>query len=311
MSSGAQMPADLVWRLAATERERTAVYIRAVRRADHDKLVAFSKALDQLAESRRALDGSVSAEEAIAKESRERQATAEAELTKLKQVVEQIAAKRKSADRALAKLQSEAQQLEQLVASLTRADSVPVAPEEPIPQVEPVTQVEPSSPTPVPDQPVVEEKSETEKPAIPKAAVVAPGGLFVKGVRIAAPVKGKVLQSYGKVKVTDFSDMIFSKGLEYAAGNGSTVHAVYPGKVAYVGAMPGYETVVVVDHGGRSYSLYGRLGKSSVKIGDTVAQDQVVGSVSEVDQKGRNFYFEVRKNGTPVNPQAVLTRTSR
>jgi septal ring factor EnvC (AmiA/AmiB activator) len=130
-------------------------------------------------------------------------------------------------------------------------------------------------------------------------------------VRISAPVKGTVVQKFGKVKVTDFADMIFSKGLEFATAAGSEVFAVLEGKVAYVGNLPGYETVVVVDHGSRSYSLYGRLGKSLVKAGEMLAQDQAVGVTGEPDPKGRNFYFEVRKSGSPVDPERVLRQLSR
>jgi septal ring factor EnvC (AmiA/AmiB activator) len=138
-----------------------------------------------------------------------------------------------------------------------------------------------------------------------------PGGLFASTVRVSAPVKGSVVQKFGKVKVTDFADMIFSKGLEFSTAVGAEVFAVLAGKVAFVGNLPGYETVVVVDHGSRSYSLYGRLGKSAVKAGEMLAQDQSVGVTGEPDMKGRNFYFEVRKNGSPVDPEKILRKVSR
>jgi lipoprotein NlpD len=119
------------------------------------------------------------------------------------------------------------------------------------------------------------------------------------------------VQKFGKVKVTDFADMIFSKGLEFATTVGTEVFVVLAGKVAYVGNLPGYETVVVVDHGSRSYSLYGRLGKSLVKAGELLGQDQAVGVTGEPDLKGRNFYFEVRKSGNPVDPEQILKRVTR
>jgi septal ring factor EnvC (AmiA/AmiB activator) len=74
--------------------------------------------------------------------------------------------------------------------------------------------------------------------------------------------------------------------------------------------MPGYDTVVIIDHGERSYSLYGRLGKSHVKQGDLVQRRDVIGVTSAADSKGRNFYFETRKNGAPVDPGSVLSRAS-
>jgi septal ring factor EnvC (AmiA/AmiB activator) len=105
--------------------------------------------------------------------------------------------------------------------------------------------------------------------------------------------------------------MVFSKGVDFSATSGSDVHAVLGGKVAFAGVMPGFEQVLVVEHGGRSYSLYGRLGGIGVKIGDPVQQDQVIATTSTPDPKGRNFYFEVRKNGNPVNPESVIRPISR
>jgi septal ring factor EnvC (AmiA/AmiB activator) len=141
-------------------------------------------------------------------------------------------------------------------------------------------------------------------------AVIYPS-IFDSRVKLRAPVKGEVLQGFGRSKVSTFADMVFSKGIDFSSTSASDVHAVLDGKVAFAGTMPGYEQVVVLEHGGRSYSLYGRLGTVSVKTGDSVDQDQVIATTSDPDPKGRNFYFEVRKNGAPVNPQNVLASVSR
>jgi septal ring factor EnvC (AmiA/AmiB activator) len=137
-----------------------------------------------------------------------------------------------------------------------------------------------------------------------------PEGLFGKSVRVSYPVKGQLLRSFGKAKVTDFSDIIFSKGMEFKTAESSQVKAVLGGRVAFSGSMPGYDTVVIIDHGSRSYSLYGRLGKAFVAKGDLVKRGGSLGVTSAPDTKGRNFYFETRKNGNPVDPSAVLSRAS-
>jgi septal ring factor EnvC (AmiA/AmiB activator) len=103
------------------------------------------------------------------------------------------------------------------------------------------------------------------------------------------------VQRFGKAKVTDFADMIFSKGLEFKTAAASQVSAILGGRIAFAGSMPGYDSVVIIDHGKRSYSLYGRLGKIFVAKGDA---------------KGRNFYFETRKNGDPIDPMTVLGRAA-
>jgi septal ring factor EnvC (AmiA/AmiB activator) len=39
-----------------------------------------------------------------------------------------------------------------------------------------------------------------------------------------------------------------------------------------------------------------------------VNRRDVVGVTAQADSKGRNFYFETRKNGAPVDPVSVLGR---
>jgi septal ring factor EnvC (AmiA/AmiB activator) len=105
--------------------------------------------------------------------------------------------------------------------------------------------------------------------------------------------------------------MVRSKGIEFSTQPGIDVHVVQRGKVVFAGEMPGYDQVIVVEHGGRSFSLYGRLGSVAVKTGDIVDHDQSIATTSAPDAKGRNFYFEIRKSGSPVDPETVLVRVSR
>ena len=80
------------------------------------------------------------------------------------------------------------------------------------------------------------------------------------------------------------------------------------GKVMHVGRMPGYGTIIILDHGQRYYSLYGRLGKTLVGKGHVVEKGEIIAQTGEMDAKSRNFYFEIRRNGSPVNPQDYFKR---
>ena len=133
-------------------------------------------------------------------------------------------------------------------------------------------------------------------------------GLFREKGGLNLPVQGRVIQPYGRQKVSDFEDMIFSKGVEYSTAADSPVVAISMGRVMHVGRMPGYGTIVILDHGERYYSLYGRLGAVSVEKGTVVEKGFPLAKTSQPDQKGRNFYFEIRRNGSPVNPQDYFKR---
>lgn len=128
-------------------------------------------------------------------------------------------------------------------------------------------------------------------------------GLFAQKGSLTVPVSGKLLQRFGKQRVAEFADVIFGKGLEFQVEAGKEVSAVADGKVIFVGRTPGYGTVVILDHGERYYSLYGRVRDPDVDRGDVVDKGDTVAVVGEPDQQGRNFYFEIRHNGAPINPQ--------
>ena len=124
----------------------------------------------------------------------------------------------------------------------------------------------------------------------------------LKVASLGYPVDGEIVQKFGKQKHEQFSDMLFVKGLEFAVPVGEKVRSVRDGKVVLSQVLPGYGHLVIVDHGSRCYSLYGRLASSLVAIGATVKQSDVIGIVGQADERGRNFYFELRLKGKPVDP---------
>jgi len=47
--------------------------------------------------------------------------------------------------------------------------------------------------------------------------------------------------------------------LDIDAGEGSNVHAVFPGHVLYTGWFRGYGNLIIVDHGNEYYTLYAHV----------------------------------------------------
>lgn len=70
----------------------------------------------------------------------------------------------------------------------------------------------------------------------------------------------------------------------------------------------GYGWHVIVDHGNGFQSLYAHLQRIDVGVGDRVAKGAtVIGKMGSTGRStGTHLHFEVRKNGTPVNPLAYL-----
>jgi septal ring factor EnvC (AmiA/AmiB activator) len=279
--------------------ERIAVYASALRRSDQARYDTVEKAVVELLETRRTLERTLEEGKSVQDKLRLNRTSLEEKKSKLQVVLQQIQERQQAAKKSLETLTGEAAKLEELMRAIMSAETPQlVAPKEDV--------------EPTPKEPK-DSRDDVELVVTPKsiqraADVMHPGGLFALTAKISYPVTGEIVQKFGKTKVTSFADMIFSKGLEYKTAEGSQVRAVLGGRVAFAGEMPGYDTVVIIDHGERSYSLYGRLGKNLVKQGDLVNRRDVVGVTAQGDSKGRNFYFETRKNGAPVDPVSVLSR---
>lgn len=157
------------------------------------------------------------------------------------------------------------------------------------------------------DAEVRAEPARGRQPAPPQkvGAYNGPGLKKLKG-SLSLPTSARVLKGFGMHKAKDFADFVFSKGLEFAASADSPISAIADGKVAFNGRMPGYGTVLILDHGQRSYSLYGRLSDTKAELGEVVSKGAVIGAASQPDEHGRSFYFEIRQNGDSVNPKSFF-----
>jgi len=97
-------------------------------------------------------------------------------------------------------------------------------------------------------------------------------------------------------------------GIELSLAEDKPVHAVHEGTVAYADPFSGYGNLVIVEHGGNTYSLYGHLSSLSVKKGDSVDPSTTVGLTGRNPAGNPALYFELRIDGQPVDPLQWLKR---
>lgn len=139
----------------------------------------------------------------------------------------------------------------------------------------------------------------------------APSRVPSAGFKVASLPKpvdgGTVIQHFGKQKHEEFSDVIFVKGIEVAVSEGAAVRVVAAGTVVFSSELPGFGNVIIVEHPGEYYTLYGRILPEKV-VDDVLQGGDLIGRTSSPDAKGRNFYFEIRKEGKPLNPEKYLAK---
>lgn len=123
------------------------------------------------------------------------------------------------------------------------------------------------------------------------------------------PVTGKVVSAFGRAPAGRFGTSINRNGIEISATEGTPARAVHDGVVAYAAPFSGFGTLVIVDHGGGAFSLYGHLLEARVDKGATVTRGSVVGTVGLAPAGGSALYFELRIDGRPVDPLQWLGRS--
>ena len=97
------------------------------------------------------------------------------------------------------------------------------------------------------------------------------------------------------------------EGIDLAVSSGTPVVAAASGTVIVAGWMGGYGNLVVVDHGGGVSTAYGHNTIVTVSVGQHVAQGQLISySGSTGHSTGPHVHFEVRINGSPVDPMGYL-----
>ena len=99
----------------------------------------------------------------------------------------------------------------------------------------------------------------------------------------------------------------FHAGQDFAASYGSTIRAVDSGTVIFAGWYGGYGKAAIIDHGNGITTLYGHTSELYVSEGQTVKRGQAIAAVGSTGlSTGPHLHFEVRKNGTPVDPMNYL-----
>jgi septal ring factor EnvC (AmiA/AmiB activator) len=111
----------------------------------------------------------------------------------------------------------------------------------------------------------------------------------------------KILRSFGQYRNSVTNTIMDNPGLDIACSEGSSAFCSASGKVSLVHWLPGYNSMVIVDHGNSYRSVYANLSNSLVKKGQIISAGSVIGKTTQsVD--GEFLHFELWKGKNRLNP---------
>jgi murein DD-endopeptidase MepM/ murein hydrolase activator NlpD len=121
------------------------------------------------------------------------------------------------------------------------------------------------------------------------------------------PVNGPISSLYGMRRDPFTRQAKFHHGLDLAAPEGMSVVPALQGTVISARYENGYGNTVVVEHAGGIKTRYGHLGSISVKAGDVITSEDILGTVGNTGRStGPHLHFEVLRNGISVDPTDSL-----
>jgi septal ring factor EnvC (AmiA/AmiB activator) len=123
------------------------------------------------------------------------------------------------------------------------------------------------------------------------------------------PTTGKITNRFGRTKK---GGKLKWQGVILDADAGTEVHAISSGKIVFADWFRNLGLLIILDHGDGFMSLYGHNQSLAKKPGDWVLVGETIASVGDSGgQSQSGLYFEIRKDGTPLNPSNWCQKVTR
>jgi len=119
------------------------------------------------------------------------------------------------------------------------------------------------------------------------------------------PTVGTVSSLFGPRRVSIGSSN--HQGIDISAPHGTPVIAADGGEVIFVGRLGGFGNLIQIRHDNSHVTYYAHLSSMAVSVGERVYRGQFIGGVGMTGTaSGNHLHFEIRVNGTPVDPMPFL-----
>jgi len=143
---------------------------------------------------------------------------------------------------------------------------------------------------------------QAEQARVAGALQGAPGPIKQGSGQLIWPLNGPVTGVFGEVRPGHLHS-----GVDIAVPEGTPIRAADSGSVALMGFVGGYGNYTCVQHTASMSTCYGHQSSFATSNGASVSQGQVIGySGNTGNSTGPHLHFEVRINGSPVDPMGYL-----
>jgi septal ring factor EnvC (AmiA/AmiB activator) len=255
-------------------------YMKAMLDKDRQQVAAYNERIEKLKELKRRMASDARGKESLKGNIESRKHEIEAEKARKASILEQVREDKKNYQSSLRELESNSRRLQAIMVRLEAASRKSYT---------------------------VKARKQTVKEAGKASVVSVPptssSGFASQKGRLSLPAQGRIVGSFGRHKHPEFNSYTNSNGISISASSGADVRSVYDGKVVFADYFKGYGNMVIVDHGDGFFSLYAHNSRVLKRAGATVAKNEVLASVGDVDSpKGPVLYFEIRYQGKPIDP---------
>jgi lipoprotein NlpD len=139
------------------------------------------------------------------------------------------------------------------------------------------------------------QSGDTTRTRVPAKSKIKTSPKYSKNWQWKWPMKGSIVEGFNPNKL--------QKGLKIKGSGNSKVSPAAPGNVVYAGSgLRGYGKLIIIKHSEVFLSAYANNEQLLVEVGQSVGQADVISSLGANGE----MYFEIRKDGNPVNPKTYL-----
>lgn len=125
----------------------------------------------------------------------------------------------------------------------------------------------------------------------------------INGMALCLPVSGSISSRFGARGSRTYTHT----GLDLATSSGTGIRPAAAGTVVFAEYKGTYGNLIIVDHGNGIQTYYAHCSAIYVGVGQSVDTGTTIGAVGSTgNSTGPHLHFEIRVNGTPVNPEPYL-----